>query len=342
MKISVDKNIPYIENVFPKDVNVQWLSGKEFTPETIIDSDALLIRTRTRCDAQLLQNSCVKTIATATIGTDHIDLDYCQKRGIKVISAAGCNARGVKQYVVAALLELEKKGLNLCGKTIGVVGVGNVGSQVVPVAKVMGLNVLECDPPKMLRGELDSHVELTELLSKSDIVTMHVPLVANGKFATENMVDDAFFSQMKQGAVFINSSRGEVVDQAALKCAIRSNHLSYTVLDVWRNEPDIDQELMMLVDLATPHIAGYSMQGKANGSAMCVRELSKIYSWGLDDWYPNDVVPNMVDCRNLDMSKIKESIARSCDIAGDCVRLRGNPESFESLRNNYAYREETL
>jgi erythronate-4-phosphate dehydrogenase len=342
MKISVDKNIPYIESVFPKDVSVQWLSGKEFSAESVKDSDALLIRTRTRCDASLLEGSRVKTIATATIGTDHIDWEYCHKRGIKVISAAGCNACGVKQYVVAALLELEKQKFDLTGKRLGVIGVGNVGTQVVQAAKVMGLDVMECDPPKMLRGELDSHVELDKLLRCCDIVTLHVPLVTNGEFVTENMADEHFFSKMKKGAVFINSSRGEVVDQEALKRAIRSKHLSHTVLDVWRNEPEIDRELMMLVDLATPHIAGYSRQGKANGSAMCIRALSEIYGWGLNDWYPSEVEPNVINCQKLTFKEIRESIARECDLVGDCQRLRANPECFESLRNNYTYRQETL
>ncbi len=342
MKISVDKNIPYLDNLFPEQVEVQWLAGGEFSAESVRDSDALLIRTRTRCDRTLLEGSRVKAIATATIGTDHIDLEYCKKQDIKVISAAGCNARGVKQYVAAALVELEKSGVELAGRTIGVVGVGNVGSQVVQAARVMGLRVLQCDPIRAQRGEMDSHTDIDILLKDSDIVTLHVPLTKTGQWATENMVNREFFAKMKSGAIFINSSRGEVVDQEALKEAIRSGKLSHTVLDVWRNEPDIDRELMNMVDIATPHIAGYSKQGKANGSAMCVRALSDIYNLGLNEWYPSQVEPNRVDCERLTLGEIRESIAVCCDLAGDCQRLRANPEQFESLRNNYDYREETL
>ncbi|MBR6496604.1 MAG: 4-phosphoerythronate dehydrogenase, partial [Rikenellaceae bacterium] len=338
MKISVDKNIPYLENVFPDSVEVEWLAGGEFTAETVRESDALLIRTRTRCDEVLLEGSRVKTIATATIGTDHIDLEYCRQKDIKVISAAGCNARGVKQYVAAALIELERGGVVLEGKTIGVVGVGNVGSQVVQAARAMGLKVLQCDPIRAQRGEMDSHIDIDTLLSASDIVTLHVPLTKTGQWATENMANREFFAKMKSGAIFINSSRGEVVDQEALKDAIRSGKLSHTVLDVWRNEPDIDRELMNMVDIATPHIAGYSKQGKANGSAMCITALSKMFDWGLNEWYPSQVEPNRVDCERLTLGEIRESITKCCDLAGDCQRLRANPEQFESLRNNYDYR----
>jgi erythronate-4-phosphate dehydrogenase len=269
-------------------------------------------------------------------------LEYCKKQDIKVISASGCNARGVKQYVAAALVELEKSGVELAGKTIGVVGVGNVGSQVVQAARVMGLRVLQCDPIRAQRGEMDSHTDIDILLKDSDIVTLHVPLTKTGQWATENMANREFFAKMKAGAIFVNSSRGEVVDQEALKEAIRSGKLSHTVLDVWRNEPDIDRELMNMVDIATPHIAGYSKQGKANGSAMCVRALSKMFDWGLNEWYPSQVEPNRVDCERLTLDEIRESITRCCDLAGDCQRLRANPEQFESLRNNYDYREETL
>ena len=342
MKISVDKNIPYPENVFPDSVEVEWLAGGEFTAETVRESDALLIRTRTRCDRTLLEGSRVKAIATATIGTDHIDLEYCKKQDIKVISAAGCNAKGVKQYVAAALVELEKSGVELAGKTIGVVGVGNVGSQVVQAARVMGLRVLQCDPIRAQRGEMDSHTDIDILLKDSDIVTLHVPLTKTGQWATENMANREFFAKMKSGAIFINSSRGEVVDQEALKEAIRSGKLSHTVLDVWRNEPDIDRELMNMVDIATPHIAGYSKQGKANGSAMCITALSKMFDWGLNEWYPSQVCPNTFNCEEMTLDEIRALVSKYCDLAGDCARLRTNPEQFESLRNNYDYREETL
>ena len=342
MKISVDKNIPYIENIFPDSVEVEWLAGGEFSAEVVRDSDALLIRTRTRCDEALLEGSRVKTIATATIGTDHIDLEYCRQKDIKVISAAGCNARGVKQYVAAALIELERGGVVLEGKTIGVVGVGNVGSQVVQAARVMGLRVLQCDPIRAQRGEMDSHTDIDILLKDSDIVTLHVPLTKTGQWATENMANREFFAKMKSGAIFINSSRGEVVDQEALKEAIRSGKLSHTVLDVWRNEPDIDRELMNMVDIATPHIAGYSKQGKANGSAMCITALSKMFDWGLNEWYPSQVCPNTFNCEEMTLDEIRALVSKYCDLAGDCARLRTNPEQFESLRNNYDYREETL
>lgn len=325
MKIVIDKNIPFLDTVFEPYADVVCKGGAEITSADVADADALLVRTRTHCDARLLAGSAVKFIGTATIGYDHIDAAYCDSAGIRWATAAGCNARGVLQYVLTVLRTLIDKP---CGQTVGVVGVGNVGSLVAEFCRNLGFRVVCTDPPRMAADPSLGFVDLDELLAQSDIVTLHVPLTDT----TRLMADTAFFEQMKRGAYFINTSRGEVVDEDALMAA--SGRLSAYVLDVWQSEPAINQVLMSEALIATPHIAGYSLQGKALGTAMVVRALSAFFGLPLTDWYPEGVTPTVPN-PNIPWDEIT-----GYNIFVDDEALRMHPENFEQLRNDYDYRIE--
>ena len=268
MKFVIDKNIPFVEKAFNSLGEVILINTGEFVNKVVKDADVLIVRSETKVDKSLLEGSSVKFVGTATIGTDHIDLDYLISKEIKFASAPGSNSNSVKEYVVSALLFLSNvKGFSLKDKTIGVVGVGNVGNKVVKVAEALGMKVLQNDPPRARAENNSVFLPLDELMD-ADIITLHVPLTKKGEDATYHFFDEKRISKMKQGAILINTARGAVVDSNALKKAILNNHLSATVIDVWENEPSIDVELLKLATIATPHIAGYSLEGKTNAVQM--------------------------------------------------------------------------
>ena len=267
-KIIVDDKVPFLEGVLENHFEVVYKPGNEIVRDNLADADALLIRTRTACDRNLLEGSSVKFIATATIGYDHIDTEFCRLAGIEWMNAPGCNAWAVQQYVVTAILELAVKySLPLDQLTLGVVGVGHVGSKVAEAVRALGLHVLLCDPPRK-RKEGGNFVSLETITAECDIITFHVPLTVDGEDRTYHMADDFFFAKLQRMPIIINSSRGEVVMGDALKRALIARSVKGAVLDVWEKEPGVDLELLRLVDIATPHIAGYSVEGKANGTAM--------------------------------------------------------------------------
>ena len=259
LKIIADSAIPFLEGVLDSWAEVRRLPGAVITAADVRDADALIIRTRTRCNAALLDGSRVGFIATATIGFDHIDLEYCRRRGIGVATAAGCNARGVLQWAGAVLHYLSREqGWSPAERTLGVVGVGHVGSLVSEYARRWGFRVVCCDPPREERERL-GFLPLEQVAEQADLLTFHTPLDAS----TRGMGSAALFARMKPGAVVMNSSRGEVVDGQAL---LESCHPF--VLDVWEHEPDIAPALLDRALLATPHIAGYTEQGKANALSL--------------------------------------------------------------------------
>ena len=224
MKVIVDKKIPYLQGVIERLADeVVYAEGRDFTPELVRDADALFVRTRTRCDRALLAGSRVRFIATATIGFDHIDTDFCRASGITWTNAPGCNAGGVEQYVEAALLLLEReRGFSLRGACLGVVGVGHVGSRVADVGRRLGMTVLCCDPPRAEAEGPEGFTSLEELVSRSDLITFHTPLTREGAHPTWHLADEAFFRSLSRPLYLINTSRGEVVDNAALLSAFRS------------------------------------------------------------------------------------------------------------------------
>lgn len=329
LKFVVDSAIPYISGVLEPYGEVVYLPGKDFTTADVRDADALIIRTRTRCNATLLEGSRVRLIATATIGFDHIDLEWCKAHDIKVVTAAGCNAAGVLQWVSAALaLLVEKYGLMPEKTTLGIVGVGNVGSLVERFACAWGFRVLRCDPPRQ-QCEGGNFLSLKELLQQSDIVTLHTPLDAT----TYHMINHDTLSLMRSGAVLINASRGEV---AATEALLATDRL--LLIDVWENEPNINEKLLHKAIVATPHIAGYSAQGKANATAMVVAAIAEEFSLPLEGWYPENV--SRVKRQDIGWQQMCDSIKLRCDLRKITNDLRQNPNDFELLRNEYHYREE--
>ena len=329
MKVVIDSAIPYLKGLLEPYSEVVYRAGQAFTPEDVADADALIVRTRTKCNAELLENSKVRFIATATIGFDHIDLDYCASRGIKVVTAQGCNAAGVLQWVSAALAMLsERDGWSPEQMTLGVVGVGNVGSLVERYAREWGFRVLCCDPPRQAR-EGGDFVTFEQVMRGSDIVTMHTPL----NDTTYHLLRAESIGLMKDSGVIINASRGEVADTQALLAAPQT-----LLIDVWEREPKIDARLLEKAFVATPHIAGYSAQGKANAAMMVIEALAEEFGLPLKGWYPAEVKP--VSRAEISWAKMCATIANYCNLKGETEYLKSHPVEFEQMRDSYAYREE--
>lgn len=347
LKIIADDKIPFLKGVLEPYADVIYLPGNLVTRESVMDADALLIRTRTKCNQSLLEGTSVKFIATATIGYDHIDTEYCKSREINLVNAPGCNSSSVQQYITAALLMFaQKHDFNLSEKTLGIIGVGNVGSKVQAAADQLGMKVKLNDPPRARKEGDAGFVSLQEILETCDIITLHVPLIREGEERTFHFFDNTVLGKMKDGAWLINSSRGEVVETNSLKSALTSGKLRGAVLDVWETEPDIDLELLRLVTISTPHIAGYSTDGKANGTAMVVHALSQFFDLPLRDFYPASIpVPSdptiVIDGYGKSTQQIiHEAVAQTYVIMGDHNRLQLSPGSFEQQRGSYPVRRE--
>lgn len=340
IKIVADSAVPFLEGVFEPYAEVKYMGGSDIGPDDVRDADALIIRTRTKCDAALLDGSRVKFIATATIGTDHIDFPYCDAHGITVRNAPGCNAGGVMEYVFSALYGLaSRKAISLEGDTIGIIGVGHVGSLIERMGLSLGFKILKCDPPRAEAEGPFGFCDLDYLLQNSQIVTMHTPL----NETTRGMADRRFFSMMRPGAFFINASRGEVVCDEALKESIPK--LGPVIIDTWNHEPDIDLELMDKAAIATPHIAGYSYQGKQNGTAAAVRAVAHYFGiQSLYEFFPKTDLPEneavKLDLKGLNQGEIAAVLQYNYPIFTDDFMLRVAPEDFDKLRAEYKYRRE--
>lgn len=340
MKIVVDSAIPFMEGVFEPYAELRYLPGADIRKEDLLDADALVIRSRTRCNAHLLDGTRVKMIATATIGTDHIDLPWCNEHGIFVQNAPGCNSGGVMNYVFSALYgAAARKSIPFSGATMGIVGVGHAGSRVEQMARHLGFKVLLCDPPREEAEGPGQFCTLDYLLKNSDIVTLHLPLTEE----TRRMADASFFDRMKLGAFFVNTARGEVVVEDALMAAIPK--LGPIIIDTWNNEPNVNQTLMSMVDIATPHIAGYSYQGKQRSTAAAVRSVARFFSLKeLFEFFPATDVKEL-EAVKLDMTGMTQGqraalFQYNYPIFTDDFMFRMAPDSFDSLRSNYRYRRE--
>lgn len=347
MKIIIDNKIPYSKGALEPYADVKYIAGADTTPEDVKTADAIITRTRTKCNESLLKDSSVKFIASATIGHDHIDKEFCSKNNIEWTNAPGCNSGSVMQYVASVLVSLSvKHKFNLKGKTLGVVGVGNVGSKIVKLGLSLGMKVLMNDPPRAQQEENDEFVSLDTIIKESDIISFHVPLIRNGEFATYHLANKELLKKIKQSAFIINSSRGEVVNNNDLKEVLEKNIIAGAVLDVWENEPEISLDLLNLVDFATPHIAGYSRDGKANGTTMSVRALSKFFKLGIDDWNPESVempanTEILADTDNKSVEQIVNAvILETYNIANDDKLLRESVDNFEEQRGEYPVRRE--
>lgn len=361
MKIIIDDKIPYIKEAAGMIADeVVYAAGKDFTPELIHDADALIIRTRTHCNRELLEGSSVKFIATATIGFDHIDTEYCREAGIEWTNAPGCNSASVAQYVQSSLLVWKAiRNKKLDELTIGIVGVGNVGSKVAKVAQDLGMRVLLNDLPreeeekkeKKRREEekggkekeggeekegSESFTSLYRIAEECDIITFHVPLYKEGKYKTFHLADEEFFRSLKRKPVIINTSRGEVVNTTALLKALNNQSISDAIIDVWEDEPDIHRELLEKVIIGTPHIAGYSADGKANATRMSLDAICGFFH--IESKYeisaPAPLAPVIYG------KSYEDALLKIYNPLEDSKRLKSRPELFETLRGDYPLRRE--
>lgn len=340
MKIVVDDRIPYIRgSLAGLGAEVVYKEGCSICRDDLLDADALIVRTRTRCDRALLEDTAVRFVATATIGFDHIDTVYLESAGIEWTNCPGCNAGSVAQYVESCLLLLQRDFcMSLPSLTIGIVGCGHVGSKVKSVAERLGMRVLVNDPPRQnVECETESDirfVSLGELEKQADIITFHVPMVKDGIYATWHLADRDFFSRLKKQPVIINTSRGAVVDNDALLRALNCGFVRQAIVDTWENEPDIDRILLNNVYIGTPHIAGYSADGKVNADNMVIDALCRFFHLR----HPGVIVPPPlpvgVAC-NGDPLQIYNPVY-------DSERLKSRPQDFELLRGNYPLRREKL
>lgn len=354
MKIVADQNIPFVDKCFSSIGDVILASGRSITDEMVKDADVLLVRSITKVDEKLLKGSSVKFVATATIGFEHIDQNYLSQKSIGFASAPGSNANSVAEYIVASLLALGKKHrFKLRDKSIGIVGVGNVGSRVAAKCSALEMKVLLNDPPLKRKTGDPKYLELDRLYD-CDFITMHTPLTYVGPDKTFHLADSEFFGKLNPDAFFLNTSRGGVVDTQAIKSALNSKQIAGAVLDVWENEPNIDNDLLLAVDLSTPHIAGYSYDGKVAGMIMIYDAVCRHFGlepeYTVDDFLPDPEVPLIaIDPDSASRQAIiHDTVQRIYVVNRDDFNTREIlivPEGqrgkwFDDLRKNYPVRRE--
>lgn len=342
MKIVIDKNIPFLDGVFDPFFDTRYLSYEEITRKNIQDTDILLIRTRTKCGRALLEGSSVKLIVTATVGVDHLDISYLNKQGISWENVAGCNATAVVQYVFTAVAYfMQKTQGSFKEKTIGIIGVGNVGEKIKQCAKKIGMKVLCCDPPRQKQENLPNFVPLSDIAQSADIITLHTDYTLSGEYATHNLINQDFLNCCKPGVWLINTARGEVIDQSALKRALTGGIVSQAAIDVWKGEPKfIDAELPYAVTIATPHIAGYSLQGKTNASRQIVDKIAAYSQQPLTFVSPSTPTYQIQKDNTgiSDQQTLLEIITQTYNIINDTKQFLCNPLDAEKIRSNYNYR----
>lgn len=354
MKIVVDENIPYGREAFEMLGEVVLRPGRAISPEDLRDADLLMVRSITKVNAALLDGSSVRFVATATIGVDHLDEPYLRERGITYASAPGCNANSVGEYIAAALLVLaETRGFKLADRKLGIIGHGNVGKRVEQKARALGMDVVLNDPP-LARETGDKKYRPLEDILDCPIITAHVPLVKTGADATRHLLNERFFARCKTGAIILNTSRGAVCNGEALRVALEAGKIGAAALDVWEGEPNVNLQLLANCAIATPHIAGYSFDGKVNGTkqiyeAACTF-LNIAPSWDATPLLPKPEVPR-ITVKGLPESvqaEIAATVARVYDILDDDKRIRALLRMddgerglyFDRLRKEYPRRRE--
>ena len=344
MKIVADNTVPYLKGIAEPIAEVKYLTSKEFTPENVKDADALIVRSIDKCTRELLEGSRVKLITSATIGFDHIDIRYCDEAGITWKNSPGCNAVSVAQYLLASLITTAlRTGERLQGKTIGIVGVGHVGKEVEKLCSAYGMNVLRNDPPRAEAEGEDGFVSLDTIAGQADIVTFHTPLTKEGRFATRHLAGKAFFGKLKRKPWFVNASRGAVHDTEALLQARKEGKVGELIIDCWENEPSINRKLLELAAIATPHIAGFSADGKANGTRMCLENIEAFFKVKVEKI--GEVVPPapehpVIDLDRFTAKRIEQAILTCFDPLAVDKALRENPDRFEWFRANYHHPRE--
>mgnify|MGYP000341980914 CR=1 FL=1 len=348
MKIICANSVSLGQEAFSSLGELHWLGESDIDAASVKDADAVITRSKTRLNAELFADSRVKFAGTCTAGIDHANLDELEDLGVQFYSAPGCNANGVSEYVVAALLEAP--GWSFAGKTVGIIGHGQVGTRVEEKLKALGCKVLLNDPPKAATGAPGPYVDLETVLRDSDVVTLHVPLVETGPWPTRGLLGALEIGKLREGAVLINACRGEVMDGASVREARIQGHLSWLVLDVWDPEPCIPEDLLAAADLATPHIAGHSVEGKVNGTRQIREQLLAAFDLDLPVWDPRPLMPAPVhmevDVSEFESfeSRLRAAVKACYDIRYDDDRLRNEDqpmkERFVFQRRNYRDRRE--
>jgi len=350
LRTVMDENILLGKEAFSSFGDVLAVAGRELGRKDLSNADTLLVRSVTRVNADLLVDTPVKFVASATIGVDHVDTEYLRKRSIGFAYAPGSNADSVAEYVVAALLTLSRTfGFNPAHKTLGIIGVGNIGGRVFKHAQTLGMKVIKCDPPKKRLTNCESYHPLDELLEEADIITLHVPLISKGVDRTLGLVDRVFIQRMKRGAILINTSRGSVVDESALLSC--RDCIGALVLDVWNSEPDINMDLLRCADIATPHIAGYSFDGKLRGTE-AIYGAACSYFGRSRDWTPPEAlcsaIVDTIDPVSGNTDPVTTAVLHAYPIERDDMNLRQlcscpperRPAAFDELRKTYPKRGE--
>jgi erythronate-4-phosphate dehydrogenase len=343
MKVVVDCKVPFLKGLLEPYAEVIYLSGKEIKNEDILDADALIIRTRTLCTKELLLGTKVKFIGTVSAGYDHIDTDYCSVKNIHWVNAPGCNSRAVAQYVTSAILCLSKKYNFLPSeKTIGIIGVGQIGKKVERYARLLGMNVLLNDPPRSRNEGEKNFYSLERLQAECDILTFHTFLEKEGPEKTYHMADTNFFNKLKKPIFLINTARGSIIETEALKKAVKEGKVTDCVLDCWENEPDIDKELLKSSLIATPHIAGYSLEGKANATRLILEHLNTFFDLRMPKFSANFPIPEepILKIYKNSPHKIPSALLYAYDPLKDSENLKQNPNKFVELRTQYKFRRE--
>lgn len=349
MKILADAHIPYLRGVAEQLGSVEYLPGNQFNKGHIREKDVLIVRTVTRFGQEILEGSNVKLICSATIGYDHIDTAYCDAHHIAWRTAPGSNADSVEQYVTASLLYLAKKHqFHLSEKTIGIVGVGNVGRRVEAACRKIGMRILLNDPPREEEEKYGKNesvfVDIEKIKREADIITFHTPLTKLGKYQTYHLADESFFNEVGQTPFIINSSRGSVVDNQAIKKALKEKKISGAVIDCWENEPEIDRELLFLTEIATPHIAGYAADGKWMATKMSLENINDFFQLGV---YPIEFkqIPApedpIIDLAGISPEKqLSHAVWHTYNPLKDTAGLKSESEKFYYFRSNYPLRRE--
>lgn len=363
MHFVIDDKIPYIKGVVEQFGTANYLPGAAISHEDVREADVLIVRTRTRVDRNLLEGTKVRFVATATIGFDHIDTAYLAEKGIEWTNCPGCNARSVRQYVKSALLLLDLHRAfvpnaplipltapieNVCPSfsnlTIGIVGVGHVGTEVANLAEELGFGrILLCDPPRAEKEGNEAFTDLERIAREADVITFHTPLTRESTpYPTFHLADSDFFEKLRPSAVIMNTARGEVVDNRALLKAIESGKIRTAVIDTWENEPEINTNLLSCVFIGTPHIAGYSADGKAKGTRMTMEAIARKFGWSSETFEricPPELPEEYAYYPEGEGARFYEALRRY-DPSRDDWMLRKSPDDFERLRGDYPLRRE--
>lgn len=348
MKILVDENMPYARELFSRTGDVVTVPGRPVPQAELNDADGLMVRSVTKVNAELLSGKPVKFVGTATAGTDHIDEAFLQAQGIAFSAAPGCNAIAVVEYVFSSLLLLaERDGFELKDRTVGIVGVGNVGGRLQARLAALGIRTLLCDPPRADRGDEGDFLPLADLVAEADILTFHTPLFKQGSYKTLHLADEALLRALKPNTILINACRGPVVDNQALLRVLETRRDLSVVLDVWEPEPELSLPLLEKVDIATAHIAGYTLEGKARGTTQVFEAwtqfLGNPQQVALETLLPAPEFGQITLRGELDQPTLKRLVHLVYDVRRDDAPLRkvaAVPGEFDRLRKNYLERRE--